>query len=171
MVFECSKPKYCTHVWTQNNAIVMLSSNRKIIIINVLCSIWKQYKIEIGQFGTEDIRIRLTQFMCLMFLLKSWNFSVKEPNETSMALDIAEKVNVMPKLCSNFDTFRPVVLIWHLNATKHIIDKGYVSFCTYVVQYRIPNKHFRIECVGKPKTIRSPKIIETFFAFKCFKHY
>lgn len=93
---SCSMPKYYTHVWTQNNAITMLSSNRKIIIIiiNILYSIWKQYKIEIGQFCTEDIiGIRLTQFMCLMFLLKSCNFSVKEPNETSMAFDIREKVH------------------------------------------------------------------------------
>lgn len=68
----------------KNNAIIiMLRSNRKIIIIiiKVLYSIWKQYKIEIGQFGTEDIGIWWTQFMCLMFSLKSWNFSVKEPNE------------------------------------------------------------------------------------------
>lgn len=162
-------PKYYTHVWTQNNAIIMLSSKRKIIItINVLYSIWKQYKIDIGQFCTETIGIRLTQFICLMFY---WShvISVSKSQMKHPWRWISEKryINVMPKLCPSFHTF---LLMCHLNATKHSIDKGYLS-C------RTPHAILNIEQIfsdwmfEKTKTIRSPEIIGTFFAFKSSKHY
>lgn len=114
------------HAWTQNNAIIVLSSNRKLIIMinNVLYSIWKQYyEIDIGQFGTEDIGIRLSQFMCLMFLLMSWMIH-------PWRWTLEKRQIIMQKLCLSFSTFRPIVWIRNLNETKHSIDKGFVSCCT-----------------------------------------